>query len=67
MGKPTVTDMPGLERYMPFPLAMFGFGWLVGAEAAWYWGALVMVLAAAWQLLRNRRRKFSTIIDDKEE
>ena len=44
------------KRYAPFVLLAFGAGWLVGADAPWYWGAIVMGIAAYWHTKRNKEK-----------
>lgn len=49
-------DFKRIVTYMsPTILAAFGIGWLIGAEASWYWGMVVCVIAALWQSSRNSR------------
>jgi hypothetical protein len=64
-------DMPPEERLAPFILAMFGLGWLIGAGASWYWGALMLAGSLAWQFYRGKRRKhnqaFRTFIGEESE
>lgn len=50
------------EQVAPALLLAFGLGWLVGAEAGWYWGALAVGCAAYWQYLRHKENKGDTII-----
>lgn len=48
-------------------LLTFGIGWLIGADAAWYWGALAVIVAGYWQHLRVRSAEGVTIAQPKEE
>lgn len=54
-------------RYGPAMLLTFGIGWLIGADAAWYWGALAVIVAGYWQHLRVRSAEGVTIAQPKEE
>ena len=70
MKKIRVTDTRGAIDYLtPFILMVFGLGWLIGAEASWYWGLFVMIAAGLWQAARNRRddRPVKFVVSEGEE
>ena len=58
--KPRVVEMldtqSAVSHLAPGIIMVFGLGWLVGADASWHWGLLVMVGAGFWQYMRNRRQ-----------
>jgi len=55
------------EKHAPALLLAFGLGWLVGAGAGWYWGALAVGGAAYWQYRRNKENKGDTVVPPAEE
>jgi len=56
-----------IEQLAPVMLLVFGLGWLVGADAGWYWGALAVGGAAYWMYRRHKENKGDTIIPPEKE
>lgn len=65
-----ITDTQGAIDYLsPMVVFVFGMGWLVGAEASWFWGLIVMGVGAGWQASRNMRgnRPTKFVVDESGE
>lgn len=55
-----MTTRSAVSHLAPAIIMVFGLGWLIGSETPWYGGAIILCVAAMWQISRNSDKNEET-------